>query len=94
MLEGMLIIPSSDHDIYILLRVARSSKIDALRQACASYGSRFLGVSIQDIVYDQFPEAFEGVDALIHTASPLAGRQPPEKILEVCCYVLIRAKSF
>jgi len=67
---------------YDVKGVARSSKIEALKKAYADYGPRFQAVAIQDIIYDQFPDAFKGVDALIHTASPLPTRQSPEKVLE------------
>jgi hypothetical protein len=63
--------------------VARASKVDGLRKAYSAYKDQFDAVSIQDIVYDQFPEAFEGVDALIHIASPLPWRQSPEDVLKV-----------
>ena len=43
-------------------------------------------VEISDIVHGQFQDALVGVDAVIHTASPLPGRASREEMLNVCCF--------
>jgi nucleoside-diphosphate-sugar epimerase len=56
---------------------ARGAKADILRTIYANlgYGSdKFEAISISDIMNEQFPEAFKGVSAVIHSASPLPGR--------------------
>jgi hypothetical protein len=45
-------------------------------------------VEISDIVHGQFQDALVGVDAVIHTASPLPGRASREEMLNgVCCFL-------
>ena len=44
-------------------------------------------VEISDIVHGQFQDALVGVDAVIHTASPLPGRASQEEMLNVCCFL-------
>ena len=63
---------------------ARGAKADLLKASYAGYGDRFEVVKIADIVHDQFPDAFVGVSAVMHLASPLPGRVPPAEILKVC----------
>jgi hypothetical protein len=41
-------------------------------------------IEITDIVHGQFQDALIGVDAVIHTASPLPGRASPQEMLNVC----------
>ncbi|KAJ7753635.1 hypothetical protein DFH07DRAFT_904109 [Mycena maculata] len=66
---------------YRVRAVARSAKADQLNIGYAGYGDRFEVVKITDIVHDQFPEALAGVDAVIHSASPLSGRAEPAAML-------------
>ena len=40
-------------------------------------------VKITDIVHGQFQDVFVGVDAVIHTVSPLPGQADPEAMMEV-----------
>ncbi|KIY53434.1 NAD(P)-binding protein [Fistulina hepatica ATCC 64428] len=54
---------------------ARGAKAEQLK---AQYGDKIEVVTITDVAKDQFPEALAGVDALVHVASPLPGRAPPE----------------
>lgn len=61
--------------------LARGSKVAALKEAYAEFGSRLEVFEIADISHDQFPAVFEGVDALIHAASPLSGT--PEQLFKV-----------
>lgn len=43
---------------------------------------------ISDIIHELFPEALQGVDAVIHAASPLPGRMEPEQMLNVRCLLV------
>ncbi|KAJ7101328.1 hypothetical protein B0H15DRAFT_796153 [Mycena belliarum] len=67
---------------YRVRAAARGAKADQMKVNYASYGDRIEIVKIVDIGADKFPEALIGVDAIIHTASPLAGREEPAKMLE------------
>ncbi|KDQ27592.1 hypothetical protein PLEOSDRAFT_51149 [Pleurotus ostreatus PC15] len=40
-------------------------------------------VATSDLVHGAFPEIFEGIDALIHVASPLPGREEPAALIDV-----------
>ncbi|KAJ7438273.1 hypothetical protein B0H11DRAFT_591472 [Mycena galericulata] len=66
---------------YRVRAAARGTKADYLKSSYASYGDRVEIVKISDIAHDQFPEALIGVDAVIHLASPLAGRVEPAALL-------------
>ena len=66
---------------------ARGKKAEALRVLYA--GNNLIEiVEISDIVHGQFQEALVGVDAVIHTASPLPGRAKPQEMLDVCGFFL------
>ena len=68
--------------------VARGAKAQHLKSFYADQKDRFEVVSIADIVKDQFPEALVGVDAVIHTASPLDGTDPQSTLnVRVLTYV-------
>ncbi|KAJ7101330.1 hypothetical protein B0H15DRAFT_927160 [Mycena belliarum] len=67
---------------YRVRAAARGAKADQMKINYASYGDRIEIVKIVDIGTDKFPEALVGVDAIIHMASPLAGREEPAKMLE------------
>ncbi|KAJ7224672.1 hypothetical protein GGX14DRAFT_548978 [Mycena pura] len=67
---------------YRVRAAARGAKADLLKASYAGYGDRFEVVKIADIVHDQFPDAFVGVSAVMHLASPLPGRVPPAEILK------------
>ncbi|KAF8190630.1 hypothetical protein K438DRAFT_1763088 [Mycena galopus ATCC 62051] len=66
---------------YRVRGAARGAKADHLKSSYASYGDQFEVVKITDIAHDQFPDALVGVDAIIHLASPLAGRAEPAVML-------------
>ncbi|KAJ7440351.1 hypothetical protein B0H11DRAFT_2353660, partial [Mycena galericulata] len=66
---------------YHVRAAARGTKADYLKSTYASYGDRFEIIKISDIAHDQFPEALAGVDAVIHSASPLPGRAEPAALL-------------
>lgn len=61
--------------------------MDQLKESYAKYGDKFETVSISDISTDKFPEAFKGVDAVIHTAAPLPDRAEPQVILNVRAFI-------
>ena len=69
----------------------RGKKAEALRLLYAKNPSLEV-VEIADIVYGQFQDSLVGVDAVIHTASPLPGRMEPEEMLKVCS--IFKIKSF
>ncbi|TFK44233.1 NAD-P-binding protein [Crucibulum laeve] len=60
---------------YRVRATARGQKAQTLKSIYADIASQLQVVEISDIAHDQFPEALKGVDAVIHVASPLAGRQ-------------------
>ena len=62
---------------------ARGVKVAQLKEQLAEYGDKFEVVDVPDIATTQFPEALVGVDALIHTASPLSGRQDASSTIKV-----------
>ncbi|KAJ7887784.1 hypothetical protein B0H14DRAFT_3856161 [Mycena olivaceomarginata] len=66
---------------YRVRAVARGPKADHLKSTYASYGDRVDVVKITDIAHDTFPDALVSVDAIIHLASPLAGRAEPAVLL-------------
>lgn len=66
-----------------LTSAARGAKAAELARKYVRFGNKFEVVTISDITTDQFPEALRNIDAVIHTASPLPGRQAPEAIFSV-----------
>ena len=70
----------------MIFRAARGTKVDLLKESYAKHGDKFDAVNIADIATGDFPEALEGVDAVIHTASPLPDRAPPDVILKVISF--------
>ena len=71
----------------------RGKKAEALRVLYADNHSIEI-VEISDIVHGQFQDALVGVDAVIHTASPLPGRASREEMLNVCCCFFEYSCSF
>jgi len=65
---------------YHVKAAARGRKAEALRVLYADNSSVEV-VEISDIVHGQFQDALVGVDAVIHTASPLPGRAAPQDML-------------
>ena len=61
----------------------RSRKAEALRKAYAKYGDRVDIVVVEDLIKGDFTNALRGVSAVIHAASPAAGREELKDILEV-----------
>ncbi|KAL0956628.1 hypothetical protein HGRIS_002763 [Hohenbuehelia grisea] len=69
---------------YKVRATVRKHKLE-IRNAYAAYVAegRLEVVELTDLVHEHFPPSwFEGVDAVMHVASPLAGRETPEKMLE------------
>ena len=62
--------------------MARGRKAESLRVLYADNPSIEV-VEISDIAYDQFQDALVGVDAVIHTASPLPGHANKQDTLKV-----------
>ena len=67
---------------HFILSAARGRKAEALRVLYANNRSVEV-VDIADIVHGQFEDVLVGVDAVIHTASPLPGRVDPQDMLNV-----------
>ncbi|KAI1791395.1 NAD-P-binding protein [Ganoderma leucocontextum] len=65
---------------YRVKGTARGAKFDLLREHFKS-NPKFEAVQIDDIVSGDFTAAFKNVSAVIHLASPLAGREGPEAAL-------------
>ena len=65
--------------------MARGNKAEALRVLYAENPSVEI-VEISDIVHAQLQDALVGVDAVIHTASPLPGRTSQQEMLNVCYF--------
>ncbi|KAH8827389.1 hypothetical protein DL96DRAFT_1556467 [Flagelloscypha sp. PMI_526] len=66
---------------YNVRALARGSKVAVLKAAYADVGDRVEVFEINDISHDAFPEVFVGIDALIHSASPLPGRGEPAALI-------------
>lgn len=77
---GTTIIPSSS--LTISYRTARGSKVELLRELHAD-NPLVEVIDIPDIINGHFQDAFVGVDAVIHTASPLPGRADPDHMMKV-----------
>lgn len=61
---------------------ARPPKVESLRSKYSKYGDQFEAVAIADVGSGTFPEVFDGVAAVIHTASALPTRAAnPDEIL-------------
>ncbi|KAF7298757.1 Epimerase domain-containing protein [Mycena indigotica] len=58
---------------YAVRASARGAKVPLLQQAFAQY-PQFEAVEIADLRTADYTEAFQGVNAIIHTAAPVAGR--------------------
>ncbi|KIM83315.1 hypothetical protein PILCRDRAFT_440081 [Piloderma croceum F 1598] len=67
---------------YRVRAAARGAKVDFLKHLYAQHKDHFDAVNISDIATGEFPEALEGVDAVIHTASPLPDKASKDVILE------------
>ncbi|TFY69960.1 hypothetical protein EVG20_g2920 [Dentipellis fragilis] len=68
---------------YVGNRTARSAKAPRVKAAYASFGDRFDVALVDDLATSDLSGAFEGVDALIHVGSPLAGKATPEVLIKV-----------
>ncbi|KAF4585027.1 hypothetical protein EYR40_001860 [Pleurotus pulmonarius] len=71
---------------YNVRATARPSKVANLQASyAAAYNvndpQRAQVIPISDLVHGVFPEVFEGIDAVIHVASPLAGREDPDSMI-------------
>ncbi|KAI0358996.1 NAD-P-binding protein [Trametes cingulata] len=66
---------------YRVRGTVRSSKVDFVRESNAIYGSDVEVIGIDDLAFGDFTDALKGVDAVIHVAAPLPGRDTPEDAL-------------
>ncbi|KAG6835690.1 hypothetical protein H0H93_015693, partial [Arthromyces matolae] len=66
---------------YRVRAAARGTRVAELAQSYKKFGSRFTAVEVKDLTSDQFPEALEGVDAVIHAAAPLPGKEDTASML-------------
>ncbi|KAG6847100.1 hypothetical protein H0H93_010088, partial [Arthromyces matolae] len=54
---------------------ARGRRVAELAESYKKFGSRFTAIEVKDLTRDQFPEALDGVDAVIHAAAPMPGKE-------------------
>ncbi|KLO12866.1 NAD(P)-binding protein [Schizopora paradoxa] len=66
---------------YSIRLVARKAKVEHMRDFCLQSDNVDI-VTIEDVASGDFSEALKGVGAVIHVASPLAGREAPEGMLK------------
>ncbi|KAI0696784.1 NAD(P)-binding protein [Cytidiella melzeri] len=67
---------------YRVRGTARSTKVSAVQERYKSYGDKVKIVSVDDIIAGSFEEALKDVDAVIHGASPLAGKASAEEMVK------------
>lgn len=60
---------------------ARGAKVSELRDAYARYGEQFEVISVTDIASDQFADALQSVDAVIHAAALGPNRGPDSEVI-------------
>ncbi|THH28734.1 hypothetical protein EUX98_g5438 [Antrodiella citrinella] len=65
---------------YRVRGTVRSAKVLNNKKAFAVYGDAVEIIAWDDLVHGTHPEAFKGVDAVIHLAAPLAYREPNAEI--------------
>jgi len=68
---------------YRVRGIVRSRKADSLRKAYAKHGDKVDIVVMEDLVTDKFTDALKGVSAVIHTATPVPGRETLADILTI-----------
>ncbi|KAI0042207.1 NAD-P-binding protein, partial [Auriscalpium vulgare] len=61
---------------------ARSKSAPRVSASYESFGDRFRTVIVEDLATSDLTEAFEGVDAVIHVASPMARSAPPDILIK------------
>ena len=72
-----------DRDIEPFARVTRSRKADALKKVYAKYGDKVDIVVVEDLITGDFTDAFKGVSAVSHVATPIPGREELSAVIEV-----------
>ncbi|KAG6852694.1 hypothetical protein C0991_009840 [Blastosporella zonata] len=60
---------------------ARETRVADLTESYHKFGDRFHAVAISDISTEQFPDAFKGVDAVVHAAASIPEKQSSEVVL-------------
>jgi len=68
---------------YRVRGTVRSSKVNLVQDAWAEYKNDFEAVGVDDLIAGDLSGVLQDVTGVIHTASPLAGRQDPESALQV-----------
>ncbi|KAF8901589.1 NAD-P-binding protein [Mucidula mucida] len=68
---------------YAVRGTVRAGKIESLKSAPISQNPDFALVEVNDISKDDLTSVMQGVDAVIHAASPLAGQATPEVIISI-----------
>ncbi|KAF8500831.1 NAD-P-binding protein [Russula emetica] len=67
---------------YSVRGAVRSHNVARISKSYESFGNRFTTTVIDDIATSDFSQAVEGVDVLIHVASPLPNTSTPQGILD------------
>ncbi|THH30457.1 hypothetical protein EUX98_g3736 [Antrodiella citrinella] len=62
-------------DEYRVRGTARSAKLYRSREAYAVYGEAVEIIAMNDLANGDYPDAFKGVDAVIHVAATMIGRE-------------------
>ncbi|KAM5533787.1 hypothetical protein V8D89_012562 [Ganoderma adspersum] len=82
-IAGWIVKDLLDHGFAVRGTVRSAAKADALREALATYGDLLQFVVVEDITESgAFNEAVQGIDVIIHTASPahISAHDPDELI--------------
>ncbi|KAG6834361.1 hypothetical protein H0H93_010089, partial [Arthromyces matolae] len=66
---------------YHVRAAARGPRVAELISNYEKFGAQFSAIEVRDLTTDQFPEALEGVDAVIHAAAPLPGKEDTESMI-------------
>jgi len=67
---------------YSVRGAVRSHNVPRIRKSYESFGDRFTTTVIDDIATSDFSQAVEGVDVIMHVASPLPNSSTPQAILD------------
>jgi len=62
---------------------ARGPKADHIRKSCDKYPGRLRVAEITDLAKDDMSKDLEGVNGLVHVATPMIGRTPLDEMIPV-----------